>query len=161
MTQGPLGDYLNDHLAGAAFGTDLARQLVRRAKGTPLEGALDGVALEIAEDRQTLRDLMERMKVTKNPIKQAATWLGEKGSRVGLTVAALGSDRHFGLFLGLESLLLGVEGKATLWATLQALTDRYPELAALDLGALEARARGQRDTIETARITAGRLALAN
>lgn len=159
MPAGPLGDYLNNHMAGAAFGSDLAGHLVRRAGGTPLEGTLDQVASEIAEDRETLSELMDRLGVTRNPIKEAVTWLGEKGSRVGLEITSAGGDEHFGLFLGLEALSLGIEGKACMWLALATLTERYPELVSLDLRDLEARAREQRATVETVRITAAALAL--
>ena len=35
MADKPLDVYLNDHLAGAMFGSDLAQQLAERTDGTP------------------------------------------------------------------------------------------------------------------------------
>jgi hypothetical protein len=156
---GPIAAYLNDHLGGSAYGSDLAKHVADRAEGTPLQPSLEVIASQIEVDRQTLSDFMDRTDTAKNPIKQAVTWLGEKATRAGLAVRSTGEE-HFGLLLGLEALSLGVEGKACLWSVLQTLTDRYPELATLDLPALEVRARSQRETIEAARLTAARLAFA-
>ena len=39
------------------------------------------LAPQIEEDRGVLLDLMERMGTSKNPAKQATTWLAEKASR--------------------------------------------------------------------------------
>jgi hypothetical protein len=160
MSTGSLGTYLNDHLAGATFGSDLADQLASETEGSELHATLAQLASEIREDRQTLSDLMDRLGADKNPVKQATTWLAEKGSRVKLAGLSSGEDR-FGVFMGLETLSLGVEGKASLWITLCDLRDRYPELTTVDLEELEARARSQRNVLEAARLTAGRLALTN
>ena len=73
--------YLNDHLAGAMLGSDLAEQLQKENEGTPLGELMATLAPRIEEDRQTLIDLMERMGTSKNPVKQATTWLAEKTSR--------------------------------------------------------------------------------
>jgi hypothetical protein len=157
--EGPIAVYLNDHLGGAAYGSDLAKHVAGRSAGTPMHDSLEAVASQIEVDRQTLSDFMDRTDTAKNPIKQAVTWIGEKATRAGLALRSSGEE-HFGLFLGLEALTLGVEGKASLWSVLQTLTDRYPELGTLDLPALEARARSQQETIEAARLTAARLAFA-
>jgi hypothetical protein len=61
-----LDSYLNDHLAGATFGGDLARQLIGRVQGAPM----DRIAQEIEEDRQTPTEVMDRLGTTKNPVKQ-------------------------------------------------------------------------------------------
>ena len=74
--------YLNDHLAGAILGSDLAEQIRKRHEGSPLGELMGSLAPQIEEDRQTLVDLMERMDVSKNPLKQASGWVAEKASRV-------------------------------------------------------------------------------
>ena len=53
--------YLNDHLAGAMLGSDLAEQLRKENEGTPLGELMATLAPRIEDDRQTLIDLMERM----------------------------------------------------------------------------------------------------
>jgi hypothetical protein len=56
--------YMNDHLAGASLGTDLAEQICSRHADTPLGRVMRPIADEIAEDRQTLLRLMEEMGTT-------------------------------------------------------------------------------------------------
>src|SRR4051794_23980219 len=102
--------YLNDHLAGAMLGSDLAGQIRDRHEGEPLGAVMEAVAREIEEDRETLLELMERMGVGRNPLKQATGWLAEKASRVKFSGVVSGEPEH-GAFLALESLSLGVEGK--------------------------------------------------
>jgi hypothetical protein len=152
--------YLNDHLAGAMFGSDLARQIESQSEGATLGTRIAEVAMQIEEDQQTLSDLMQRMGVTKNPVKQATTWLAEKISRVKLTGASSGHG-DVGLFMALETLSLGVEGKASLWRMLKDVHDRYPELEARELDVLIARAEAQREVLEHERRAAGRRALAD
>jgi hypothetical protein len=104
-----LDTYLNDHLAGAMFGSDLAEQLRERSEGSPLGEALQSLAPQIEEDRQTLIDLMERLGTTRNPVKEATTWLAEKASRAKFG-GVRASETGLGTFMALESLSLGVEG---------------------------------------------------
>jgi hypothetical protein len=42
---------------------------------------MKSIAAQIEEDRETLVELMERMDVSKNPLKQAAGWVAEAGVR--------------------------------------------------------------------------------
>ena len=84
MADKAMGVYLNDHLAGAMLGSDLAEQLQKENEGTRLGELMATLAPTIEEDRQTLIDLMERMGTSKNPVKQATTWLAEKTSRAKL-----------------------------------------------------------------------------
>lgn len=115
--------YLNDHLAGATLGSDLAEQIRNRHEGTPLGEVMRSIAPQVEEDRQTLIDLMERMGTAKNPVKQASGWLAEKASRVKFSAAVSGEPDH-GAFMALESLTLGVEGKMALWTALKEVADQ-------------------------------------
>jgi hypothetical protein len=157
MADKPMDVYLNDHLAGAMFGSDLARQIESQIDDPELVLRMAEVAGEIEEDRETLTALMERMGTTKNPVKQAATWLAEKFSRVKLAGHSSG-EGQLGLFMALETLSLGIEGKASLWRMLRDVADRYPPLDIDELDVLIARAETQRDLIETERVAAGRRA---
>ena len=152
--------YLNDHLAGAMFGSDLARQIESQSEEATLGAAIAEVAMQIEEDQRTLSDLMERLGVSKNPVKQATTWLAEKLSRVKLSGASSG-DGDVGLFMALETLSLGVEGKASLWRMLRDVHEVYQELDASELDVLIARAQAQREVLEHERRAAGRRALAD
>jgi hypothetical protein len=59
--------YLNDHLAGAMVGSDLAEQIRQRHEGSRLGEVMRSIAQEIEEDRQELVALMERMNISRNP----------------------------------------------------------------------------------------------
>jgi hypothetical protein len=151
--------YLNDHLAGAMLGSDLAEQIRERHEGTPLGEVMAPIAAQIEEDRQTLVDLMERMDVSKNPIKQATGWVAEKASRVKFSGLGSGEPDH-GAFMALESLALGVLGKRSLWTALKEVQGQYPALAATNLDELIGRADAQYEGLERERLAAGSVALA-
>ncbi len=158
MTYRTINVYLNDHLAGAIFGADLARQLEARTEGTDLEAETTRLAADIAADLHTLSDLMRRLGVTRNPVKQVTAWVLEKVSRAKLSGLTAGSDQ-FGLYLSLEALSLGVEGKAALWMTLRELQADLPELQSVDLDHLIERAQQQRQILERQRIVVAPRAL--
>ena len=158
MAHRPINVYLNDHLAGATFGADLARQLEARTEGTAFQPEMSQLAGEIEADLDTLSDLMERLGATRNPGKQVAAWVAEKASRLKLTGVSSGND-EIGTFFSIEALSLGVEGKAALWTTLRELRGQYPELASADLDDLLQRAQRQRQILETERIAAAKRSL--
>jgi hypothetical protein len=118
------------------------------------------IAAQVEEDRRTLIDLMERLDVSRNPVKQATGWVAEKASRVKFSGVASGEPDH-GAFMALESLTLGVVGKLSLWQALAQVKSDYPELESTDLDGLIARAQAQHDTLDQQRLAAGKRALAN
>jgi hypothetical protein len=150
--------YLNDHLGGSTLGVKLAEQIADHAEGTPLAEVMRTLHAEIEQDRKTLVDLMERMDVTRNPVKQATGWLAEAASRVKFSGLSSGDSEH-GIFMALESLALGVLGKASLWRALSEVRTQYPVLGSVDLDALLARAEAQYETLERERLAAARRAL--
>ena len=81
MAGSALETYLNDHLAGAMFGSDLAEQIRARTEETRIGDLMASLAQQIEEDRQSLVGLMERMGISQSQVKQATTWLAEKASR--------------------------------------------------------------------------------
>jgi hypothetical protein len=153
MSVKSLDVYLNDHMAGARFGSDLASRLSGRMGGT----TMSALAAEIEEDRQTLQRVLDRMGTSRNAIKEAGTWVAEKVSRVKLSGLSAG-NREFGLFMALEMLSLGIEGKRSLWVALSDVADHYPELGGFDLIALRDRAAAQREVVEAERAAAARRA---
>jgi hypothetical protein len=158
MADKPIDVYLNDHLAGATFGADLARRLEARTEGTDFHREMSRLAGEIQADLDTLTDLMKRLGTARNPAKQVATWVAEKASRLKLTGVTSGNDQ-LGTFLSIEALSLGVEGKAALWKTLRELRGLHPELASFDLDDLLQRAERQRQILETERLAAAKRSL--
>src|ERR1700730_14307192 len=132
MPDSAIDTYLNDHLAGATFGRDLANQIRDRADGTPRGEVMRSLAQEIDEDRQTLIDLMERLEISKNPVKQVTSWAAEKASRAKLGGVA-GGETELSLLMSLEALSIGVEGKRCLWSALREVVAEHPALDPAEL----------------------------
>ncbi len=160
MADKALDVYLNDHLAGAMLGSNLAEQIRSHNRGTPLGELMGSLAPQIEEDRQTLIGLMQRIDTSQNPVKQAGAWITEKASRMkfwGLT----SGEPELGTFMAVESLALGVLGKLSLWRALAAIADQHPAIASVDLDDLIDRAQNQYDLLERERLAAGKRALAH
>jgi hypothetical protein len=149
-----LGVYLNDHLAGSAAGTELAQKLRDNHKGTELGEAMAAVARDIAQDKETLEELMGRLEVERHRVKEAAGWALEKLTRLRLNPALTGGA-DLTTLLETEALSLGIEGKLAMWLALKeaaAAGDR--RLAGTDFDRLIERARGQRRALEPHRLAA-------
>lgn len=155
MADRPISLYLNDHIAGATAGADLAAHIRDHHQGTAFGDEMKSVADEIEADRRALIDLMERIGATTSPIKQAIGWVAEKASGVKFTGVLSGSPEQ-GAFMALESLVLGVEGKACMWWALKEVADEYPSLATTDLDGLIDRAQGQKEFLQRERLSAAR-----
>jgi hypothetical protein len=148
-----LGTYLNDHLAGAAAGVELAEKLATANEGTPFGTAVAAVADEIKADRETLHGLMERLGIGRSPVKQATGWVFEKVTRLRLNRQLTGSDDLTRL-LETETLSLGIEGKAAMWLALKDAGGLDAELGRADFDRLVFRARQQREALEPYRLEA-------
>ncbi|USX52734.1 SRPBCC family protein [Lentzea sp. HUAS12] len=109
-----LGIYLNDHLAGATAGTELARRISRT------HPELRVLADDIEADRKELLDFMREVGVESRPHKEALGWLTEKAGRLKLNGRVLGRSPLSDV-LELEALRVGIEGKTALWRTLRRL----------------------------------------
>jgi hypothetical protein len=134
----PLSIYFNDHLAGSAAGLELARRI----------GDAD-LAREIEEDRETLIDVMRRLSVDRDDVRQALGWTAEKALRV----------KPGGRLHDLETLSLGVEGKRLMWVAVRHARGADPKLQGIDLEALITRAESQRSRLEDQRVAAADEAL--
>ena len=73
-----LGIYLNDHLAGATAGTELAHRTARSYGDEQDGGPLRRLATEIAQDRAALLDIMAALGIKVRRYKVGAAWIGEK-----------------------------------------------------------------------------------
>lgn len=148
-----LGTYLNDHLAGAAAGVELAEKLAATNEATPFGTAVAAVAGEIKADRETLQGLMERLGIGRSPVKQATGWVFEKVTRLRFNRQLTGSDDLTRL-LETETLSLGIEGKAAMWQALKDIGGVDAELGRADFDRLIFRARQQREALEPYRLQA-------
>ena len=153
-----LGSYLNDHLAGATVGLELARRARSQNRDTRFGTVLEQLVGEIEEDRRTLEDLMERLGIGKDRVKVTVGWIGEKAGRLKLNGRLFGYS-PLSRLIELEALTLGVRGKLALWESLRAVADLDPVLDALELDALIDRARTQVNLLERERVAAAELAL--
>ena len=159
MEHNLLAIYLNDHLAGATGGLELARRAAAANPEGELGAFLDELAREVAEDRDALRSLMSRLGVNEDHVKVVAGWTAEKLGRLKLNGHLL-SYSPLSRLVELEALALGVTGKLAMWRALERVSRADPRIAEyVDLPALIARAEKQRDGLETFRLDAAEDAL--
>ena len=148
-----LGIYLNDHLAGATAGAELARRICEAHRASGPAATFERLAGEIAQDRLSLLRIMETLGVPKRRYKVYAGWAGERAARLKPNGRVLHRS-GLSTVLELEALLLGIEGKARLWQALLIAADGEPRLDAARLRELADRATEQRDTVERLRAEA-------
>jgi hypothetical protein len=154
---GLLGIYLNDHLAGATGGAELARRAAAARRGGPAGDALRRFAAEVAADRAALLDIMATLGIPVRAYKAYAGWLGEKVGRLKLNGHLL-TRSPLSSLEELELLCLGVTGKAAGWRTLRLLAEADPRLDRGRLDGLIARADSQLGLLEELRVRAARAA---
>jgi hypothetical protein len=156
--QDMLGIYLNDHLAGATAGVELARRLARAQRDSGTRGTLQRLAADIAQDRKVLLAMMATLGVPVRSYKIWAGWLVEKAGRLKLN-GQLRSRSPLSDLLELEMMRLGVEGKAAGWRTLRELAQSSDRLRTVAMDELLARARSQSDVLEELRLRTAALVI--
>jgi hypothetical protein len=152
-----LAIYLNDHLAGATGGVELARRLRASNEDDPEFGPeLAEICAEIEADRETLAAIMDRLDVDPSRLKPLAAVLAERLGRLKLNGRLWGYSPLSRLD-ELELLQLGVTGKRRLWRALE--HTHSGELSGFDLSALAERATEQLGRLEALHLKAAALAL--
>ena len=140
-----LAIYLNDHLAGATVGVELARRLAAgNQEIEALAPTLRQVAAEIEADRETLEGVLDRLGVSRSPVKQHAAWLLERLGRLKPNGHLRGYS-PLSRVLELEGLSMGIVGKTELWRTLSGLG--LDQRAGVGFEALAGRAEEQHRAI--------------
>ncbi len=142
-----LGTYLNDHLAGATGGLELARRARDSNEGNEYGELLSELADELAEDREGLKALISELGYRHDHVKVAGGWLGEKAGRLKPNGALL-SYSPLSRVVELEGLTVGVTGKRSMWLNLQAAGVKPKSV---DLAGLEAQANSQLERLEPLR----------
>ncbi len=142
-----LSIYLNDHLAAATAGVELARRTAASNRSTSYGEVLATLAEEIEADRRTLLEIMERLSVRPDRLKLALAWGAEKLGRLKLN-GELFRYSPLSRLEELEGLSVGVEGKHALWQTLRQTHGEDARLRGIDLDELIERARAQRRRLE-------------
>jgi hypothetical protein len=150
--------YLNDHLAGATAGLELARRTRSENRGTPFFDPISTLASEIDEDRDSLCQMMADLGVPRRSWKVISAWLAEKGARLKLNGSLVGYS-PLSRLIELEALLVGVEAKASLWEVLVSVAPSDPRLSVARLEELLLRAVEQRIRLRGLRDQAARIAL--
>jgi len=152
-----LAIYLNDHLAGATAGLEMARRLRASNEDEPEFGStLREICAEIEADRETLKAVMGRLGIGQGKVKPVAAVLGERLGRLKLN-GRLWSYSPLSRLDELELLQIGVVGKRRLWRALE--HTHADDLAEFELGALAERATGQLRRLEALHLKAASLAL--
>jgi hypothetical protein len=157
MSRTYLSIYLQDHLAGATAGVNLAKRASKHNEGTPAGRRLEQVAHEIEADRDTLARFMAELGVRPSWTKNAAAWVAERLSRLKPN-GRVNGDTSLLRMHELETLSLGIAGKQALWEALR-MAPESAAIADLDLDALHERARSQRERVELERMALARVAL--
>jgi hypothetical protein len=153
-----LSTYLNDHLAGATGGLELAKRTRGSNKGTPYGEVLERLETEIGDDRETLKAIMDRLDVEKNQLKVSLGWMAEKVGRLKLNDQLVGYS-PLSRLIEFEGLIVGVTAKLAVWNSLQHVAGGDGRLAEFDFADLIARAERQLSELEQLRVTAAHEAL--
>ena len=137
-----LETYLQDHRAGAAMGSDLARRLADENLGTRYEDFLTGIAQEIENDVETLDAIMARLGVGASTMKNAGAKVAEKLGRLKPNEHLSGYS-PLSRVLELEGLRGGVQAKLGLWDSLAELAPHDDRLDPAQIAGLQAGAEQQ------------------
>jgi hypothetical protein len=140
-----LKTYLQDHHAGATAGLELARRTAGANEDTPYGDELRLIADEIAEDREVLEQVMGRLDVKPNKLKDAGGWTAEKLGRLKPNNRLL-SYSPLSRVIEIEGLVVGVTGKQALWEALQEAVGE--SLDGISFTALSERAADQRHRLD-------------
>ena len=150
MTTRYLPIYLNDHLAGATLGVELARRALKENGEGELGDFFRWLVPQLVEDRAALVSIL-RAHGRPSLGKVAGAWAAEKAGRMKPN-GHLTTYSPLSRLVELEGLRAGIEAKLALWRALEAS-------GVADVGRLIARAEEQRDRLEPHRLTAARTAL--
>jgi hypothetical protein len=154
-----LGIYLNDHLAGATFGSGLALRIAQQHRHSGRAADLERIADEIAEDRRSLLHMMSLLGVPARGYKIYGGWSAERLSRLKPN-GFLYRRSGLSTVIELETLRLGVEGKSLIWRTLLTMAPSDSRLDESRLSNLLDRALRQIETLETLRVRAAKTVFA-
>lgn len=148
-----LSIYLNDHLAGATVGMELARRAASNNRENAYEPFLTELARDIEEDRRSLIEILTALEVNIDRFKLIGAWTLEKVGRLKLN-GSLWTYSPLSRVVELEGLTLGVRGKLALWNALGELDRREPACAPDQLDVLRRRAESQLEGLERHRLDA-------
>jgi hypothetical protein len=153
-----LSIYLSDHLAGAMGGLELVRRAAKSNAETEFGPFLARLVAEVEEDRSTLIEVMQRLGLSRDRVKEALGWTAEKLGRLKLNGRITGYS-PLSRLVELEALLMGVSAKRAMWRALALLAAGEDGPAGVDFIALADRATRQLEELESHRLRAAAIAL--
>ena len=122
-----LSTYLNDHLAVATAGAELARRSLASNEGTALEPLLRRLDDDLEADLRLMREVMRALDVDEDPLKKGLAWLGEKLGRLKLN-DSLTSYSPLSRVVELEGLMVVVGLLRNTWASLDEVLGEDPRV---------------------------------
>jgi len=145
--------FMQDHLAAATAGTELARRAAGANRGTTYGDSLAHLADDIAADRSALEALLVDLGFGPDRPKNLGAWAGEKVGRLKLNGQLKGYS-PLSRVLELEGLMVGITAKLSLWGILLEVAKEEPRLDTDRLRRLIARGEEQRATVTELRTRA-------
>jgi len=146
--------YLRGHHAGGHAAIRGVKAQVASDPDSDLGRFLGELGQEIEADHGQLRDVMGRLGVAPGRLRDLLALTAGQLSRWALLAMRPGQQQA--RLVGLESLSLGIEGKAVMWRALREIARSDPRLSGIDLDDLLDRAVRQRDRLEPYRLEAAR-----
>lgn len=156
MAYSGLDTYLNDHIAGATAGANLAKMAAQEHQTDEHGPFFSEIYAAIQADFDTLQELATALGVEPSASKSA---LAEVGSKVMAPKFTGGDDDELNAFVTLETLSIGVEGKVCMWKALKTVEAEYPAFGDFDIDGLLESAIAQREKLEAQRQKLAALAL--
>jgi len=151
--------YLQDHMAGAVAGVELARRARGSNRDTEYGDELADICSTIERHREILRDVAAALEVSPSRVKEAPAWVGEKLGRLKLNGRLVGYS-PLSRLVELEGLVIGLTGQIELWRSLRESVGGDDRLAPFDLNDVAKRTEQLRDRVERLHQRAARDAFA-
>jgi len=122
-----LATYLNDHLAVATAGVEVAKRTLSSNEDTPYEPLLRRLADDLRADERLLREVMRTLEVEEDAIKRGIAWLGEKVGRFKINDSLTGYS-PLSRSVEMESLMVVTAVLRSTWATLDEVLGADPRV---------------------------------
>ena len=147
--------YLTNHWLASKGGLDLFERSARSQHDEETRASLRALADEVADDRTTLRSILDAHGVPDTPIRERLVSLGETVGRLKPN-GTLFRRSPLSDLLELEALGAAVQAKKLGWLALRELADDDERLDVATLDDLVHRAEDQQDRLEGLRLKAAR-----
>ncbi|MGK2931572.1 MAG: hypothetical protein ACSLFD_02140 [Solirubrobacterales bacterium] len=141
--------YLNDHYSGSTGGLELAKRARGNSTDPERTAMWEAITVELTEEREILREMIDRAGTSRNAVKTLLSWAAEKAGRLKPNGQVTGPS-GMAQFLELEMLLIGVTGKMAMWRTLRMVDD--PRFRSVDFAGLIEQAESQRERLDEHRL---------